>query len=130
MLNLVAGMALIFVGSPQVAYAQSIEPLPMVEQATTTEGIVRAIQAQYGLGEDFYKTASCESDFTARAKGDYEGAVPTSFGVFQIHLPAHREITREQAMDPLWASRWAAGQFIAGNARIWTCYRMLKKATP
>lgn len=48
-----------------------------------------------------------------------------SWGVAQIHLPSHPEITREQAQDPEWALDWAAREFKEGRATKWTEYRKL-----
>jgi len=45
-----------------------------------------------------------------------------SFGLWQIHLPSHPNITYEQAIDPEWSTDWAARQFKEGRAYWWTCY--------
>lgn len=50
-----------------------------------------------------------------------------SWGVAQIHLPSHPEITREQAQDPEWALEWAANEFKNGRASKWTEYRHLSR---
>ena len=66
----------------------------------------------------FITTMECESNLYTGAVGDSG----TSFGVYQIHLPAHPSVTIECATDlycatdyaiPLWKSRPEA----------WTCYR-------
>lgn len=48
-----------------------------------------------------------------------------SWGIAQINLPAHTDITKEQAQDPDFSVKWMARQFSLGNNRIWTCYRNL-----
>ena len=65
-----------------------------------------------------WETLNCESGF----KYDSLGDKGTSFGIAQIHLPAHLNITKEQALDPYWAINWSVEQFKKGNARIWSCY--------
>lgn len=65
----------------------------------------------------------CESSFNENAVGDNGN----SFGLVQIYLPAHPEITREQALDKEFAVKFMAEQFSQGNARIWTCYRIQYK---
>lgn len=121
---LIAGSAL----QPQVAYAETIPgPLPVVEATTSPEGVesfIRGVQAQYGLGDDFTATAACEGQFNPLAEGDNH----TSFGTWQIHLPAHPEISKKQAEDINWSTEWAAQQFLKGSADIWTCHRQLKKS--
>lgn len=78
----------------------------------------------------------CESQWDVEAKGDYTidgvhfypkklapaGAWPTSFGLVQIHLPAHPDITKQQAYDPVFAIDYLAHQLSIGKGSQWTCY--------
>lgn len=90
---------------------------------TTAEAIIRAHAVHYGVnGDDLVATLKCESGFKADAVGDHGN----SYGIAQIFLAAHTEITKEQALDPMWAIDWTARQFSKGNARLWTCFRNLK----
>ncbi len=66
-------------------------------------------------------TIQCESKFHPDAVGDSG----TSFGLVQIHLPAHPDVTKKQALDPDFSIRWMAREFSKGNQRIWTCWRMI-----
>ena len=68
----------------------------------------------------FLRTAKCESSLNPSKVGD--GG--ESFGLFQIHLPSHPTVTREMALDPMWAIEWSAEKFRI-NPNIWTCYRRL-----
>jgi soluble lytic murein transglycosylase-like protein len=49
-----------------------------------------------------------------------------SWGLAQIHLPAHSDISRAQAVDPDFALNFMAYNFSVGNKSIWTCYTQLK----
>jgi len=49
--------------------------------------------------------------------GEYE----KSFGLVQIHIPAHN-VTIEQATDPIFAVDFLADNLAKGNANWWTCY--------
>lgn len=71
-------------------------------------------------GERFLATARCESGLKSDAIGDGGN----SYGLFQIHLPAHPNVTAEQALDPNFAVEWSAQKFKI-NPLIWTCYRTL-----
>lgn len=62
-----------------------------------------------------------ESTWKAYAVGD----VGTSYGLVQIHLPAHRDITKEQALDPEFALNYIVDQFLAGRQGQWTCWRVI-----
>lgn len=47
-----------------------------------------------------------------------------SWGVCQIHLPDHSEVTKEQALDPHFCLSWSAEQWAVGNASLWTEWRL------
>jgi len=66
-------------------------------------------------------TMNCESSLNPKAIGDHG----TSFGISQIHLPAHLDITKEQAQDPVFASEFMAKEFSKKHQGIWSCYRKL-----
>jgi hypothetical protein len=53
--------------------------------------------------------------------GDYE----QSYGLVQIHLPAHPHITKEQATDPEFAIDFLARNVAKGKANMWTCARTI-----
>ena len=69
--------------------------------------------------KQFTDTIECESGFTWNAYNKSED----SAGAVQIHLPAHKDITLEQANNPEWAIPWMAEQWEKGNQHIWSCYR-------
>lgn len=107
-------------GQTTPALAQTLPPV--VYSTTTAVDIITAYAAHYGIpAQPLIDTLYCESDFNPDAVGDND----TSFGVAQIHLPAHPEITKAEALDPLWAINWAAAQFAAGREHEWTCYNEL-----
>lgn len=110
-------------GTPTPALAQQV--VPVVYSTTTAEDIITSYAIHYGIpAGPLVATLRCESNFNSGAVGDHG----SSFGVAQIHLPAHTEISKAEALDPLWSINWAAEQFAAGHANEWTCYRNLKKA--
>ena len=67
------------------------------------------------------RTIQCECSFNPNAIGDNG----TSFGLAQIHLPAHPNITKEQALDPKFAIEFITSEFQKGNQWKWTCYKKL-----
>lgn len=82
---------------------------------------------------ELYNTLDCESqhfiDVTIQSKWpDKTGpnGKEDSWGVSQIHLPDHPEVTREMAQDPVFAIDYAAQMFAEGRANQFTCYRLLK----
>jgi len=63
----------------------------------------------------------CESEFNPNAVGDNG----TSYGLAQIHLPAHPSVSKEEALDPKFAVGWMVQAFKEGKGSMWTCYRKL-----
>lgn len=52
-------------------------------------------------------------------KGDRE----LSFGLVQIHLPSHPEITKAEALDPDFSLNYLAYHLSLGQESMWTCAR-------
>lgn len=104
------------------ALAAQLPPVPVVYSTTIASVIIEAYAVRYGIpAAPLIATLACESNFNSDAVGD-KG---TSYGVAQIHLPAHPDITKEQALDPFWAIDWTARQFKAGKANMWSCYKQI-----
>lgn len=111
-----------------VAEAAQIQPAPYA--TTTVAAYAQLVDDANGFGGRMYNTLKLESDgwqngqsqvLSAKGPNGHED----SWGVCQIHLPAHKEITREQALDWHWCIDWTAQEFNAGNAHHWTEYRLL-----
>lgn len=58
-------------------------------------------------------------------RGIIAGEREKSFGLAQIHLPDHPSISYEQATNPEFAIDFMAKNFAEGNARWWSCYKMI-----
>lgn len=64
-----------------------------------------------------------ESSFNCKSVGD--GG--TSYGCWQIHLPAHPEVTKEQAKDPVFSTQWSLNEIKKNGCGIWsTCKATMK----
>ena len=104
------------------------ETTPLELTSTTTiEAHVREVQDEYGLGRDFYDTLKCESMGWRNVQSHHPSARgpngrENSWGVAQIHLPSHPEVTQEQALDVRFAVEWTAKAFVAGDKAMWTCW--------
>ena len=68
------------------------------------------------------KVVKCESGFNPKAIGDSG----KSYGLWQIHLPAHPSMTIEKATDPYQSTEYAI-KLIKGKRgwKHWTCYNKL-----
>lgn len=67
------------------------------------------------------KVVQCESSYNIKAIGD--GG--TSYGLVQIHLPAWKNITKEDAFNPDFAFDFLAKKISEGQGYHWTCFRNL-----
>lgn len=117
---------------PDIALASSTPQIIAPDSSSTIEALVRTTKATYGLTDDFYNTLKCESDGWQNVQSYIPHAAgpngrEDSWGVVQIHLPDHPEVTKEEALDPKWAVEWAAKQFAAGDAKIFSCYTLLQQ---
>lgn len=54
------------------------------------------------------------------------GVREESYGLVQIHLPSHPNVSYEQATDPEFSIEFLAKHLSQGKGSLWTCYRMLK----
>ena len=105
-----------------VAEAQETAPVAVVS-LTTREEMEAYIRGEYpAQAERIIKVIACESDFNPLAEGDNS----RSFGLAQIHLPAHPDITKAQATDPRFALDWTIKEWKAGNENMWTCTRLTR----
>lgn len=69
----------------------------------------------------FAEVIGCESGWNPAAT-----STTADFGIAQIHISVHPEVSLAQADNPYWAIDWMATEWQAGNASWWSCY---KKAT-
>lgn len=122
--TMIALALLVVFYQPQATIA--LAPVRTLNDYSVPE-LIEHFASQYGVSaENMRKTIHCESSMLPTAKGDFRNGKPTSFGLSQIHLPAHPEITEEQAYNPVFAVEFMAKEFSEGNSKIWTCARMLK----
>lgn len=90
---------------------------------------VRERSAEYGVSFDqMWGTIMCESHGSTTVQSRHrrpDGTREQSFGLVQIHLPAHPNVSKEEAIDPEFAVTFMAENFAAGRQRMWTCWRQL-----
>jgi len=56
-------------------------------------------------------------------EGVFKGQREQSFGLVQIHLPAHTNVSKEQALDPEFAIDFLAKNLAQGRGAMWSCYK-------
>lgn len=64
--------------------------------------------------------------YTTNAPAGYvSGQREESYGLVQIHLPAHPHITKEQALDPEFALDFLARNLAVGRENMWSCAKQI-----
>lgn len=99
-----------------------------VEAALTTKAGIISFATQTALNRkidahEFVAVMLCESGGNPDAVGDHN----TSFGVFQYHLVAHKDISKEEALDARWSIERAAEDFSNGKQGQWSCYHVIRE---
>lgn len=102
--------------------ARATDPLASSTIRTLIAAAPEAAALSTSTLSHIYATIECESTGNPQARGDGS----TSFGIVQIHLPAHPDITEDQALDPVFSIRWMVAQVAAGRAGEWSCWHMTK----
>ena len=131
-MSLITLISVLFL-APSPVLAQSlitVPPAPTLQEDSAALlskpellAIATSTAAKYHLNADhFVKTINCESNWNPDTIGDHG----ESFGLVQIHLIAHQDISKEQALNPRFAIQWMANEWANDNASIWTCWRQLE----
>ncbi len=128
--NLVAGLLLLVFLVPRASAEAPIHvppaPTKPVEAVLTTQALISLKSEKWGADANIMaRVIQCESQGNQYAVGDNG----TSFGLVQIHLPAHPNITKEQAFDKEFSIDYLAQALSRGKGDMWTCYRLLTKTT-
>lgn len=100
-------------------------------QSDWTQDEVRSLvdkyAVQYGVSKVvMHQVMNCESHYMYNIPGDKRNGIYESFGVSQIHLKDHPDITKQQALDADFSTEWMAKEMKAGRAYQWSCYKLLK----
>jgi len=102
---------------------KSIEQLvDMYAEKQYKAEILATIACESGRNKDGTFNPLLQSNFI-----DSTGARERSYGIAQINIPAHPEITIEEAQDPIFSVKFMAEEFKKGNQWKWTCWRTLFK---
>ena len=130
MQNLIIGLLLAI---PLPVNAQA-EVVPVVEvkplEQMTIPELIEFYSIVYNVENELVtKIIDCESGFNPTIQSNYykDGVREKSFGLAQINLPSHPNITYEQAVNPVFAVGFLARNLSEGNGSMWrTCWNKHK----
>ena len=121
-------------GLINVAYAEDYPPFVQEWNEETLELLIRYKAEEYGVDpEKALKVAMCESKLNHTIQSYHirpDGTREDSWGLWQIHLPAHTTVTREMAVDPIESTEWAMEHLSKGRWWMWTCSRIVGVLPP
>jgi hypothetical protein len=123
-----------FLGS----YCTIADYMPVEAPKPTVDELITLYSTKYDVShEKLFKTLKCENtyfDVDKQSELKYKsgnrwkkpaGSREESYGLAQIHLPDHPEISYQQAIDPDFAIEFLAKNLSQGKGRMWSCYNML-----
>lgn len=107
---------------PKPVIAEPIEIVSPTEM--TIEGQINYYSELYDVDSGIIsKVIQCESKFNPNA---HNPNGENSWGLVQINLNSHPEITQEQALDTNFSINYLVNNISLGNGRMWTSYRAIK----
>lgn len=98
-----------------------------ISTPSTIKEKVYLVADQYGVsGDSMWATILCEDRQLDPMKqsGYYKnGTREQSYGLVQINLPSHPDVTYDEATDVDFSINFMAKQFAKGNQKIWSCFK-------
>lgn len=91
--------------------------------------VKKAVEANL-MPTEVKKVIECETSGTwdpkiqSGHKNVKDGGRELSFGLAQIHLPDHPDVTLEEATDPYFAMDFLISEWEEGRAWQWTCWKI------
>lgn len=122
-------IALLLFASPARASAPIGTLPPPTTQQLKDYARKEAIEAKLNP-EQVIRVITCETagtwnpEIQSGHKNVRDGGRELSFGLAQIHLPAHPDVSLEEATDPYFAIDWLIEKWKKGKQRIWSCYNL------
>lgn len=107
-------------------------PKIVLETREQMEEFLKKYSEKMGIPfQPVYNVISCESGWNPKIQSQHikDGKQEESFGLAQIYLPAHPNVTKEQALDPEFSIKFIVDKFAEGKAYLWTCWRKTKVDT-
>ena len=101
-----------------------IEPKAELTSTSSIKSFIEAEARKAGVDEKLaVRLVKCESGFVPQQSQIVKNGVrEDSWGVWQIHLPSHPQVTREKAMDIEFSTGYSLDLIKKGKASLWSCY--------
>lgn len=93
----------------------------MVTQSAKNNGVSPETAIAVINCEDTTWQVDKQSDYYKNGKRE------ESYGLAQINLPSHPNISYNEAINPSFAIDYLTSELAAGHGNMWTCYRKLNR---
>jgi len=96
---------------------------PLFCHAESVPEYIATTAKEYGVDPQLALYISYkESNWNINAEGDFQNGLPTSFGIFQIHNPESKGLTKPDAENLIISVNWAMKELASGKCYLWsTC---------
>ena len=121
-----------------VVVPQVVQPIVKEYSKEEIKARITHYSVKYGVSSRTMNSiVSCESGYNPKIQSNHRytysrpklglkaGQREQSYGLVQIHLPVHPNISKEQALDPEFSLDFLASNLAKGKGRMWTCYSQL-----
>lgn len=111
----------------EVVYAEApLEPKKTSWSVEEVKVMVDSYADQYGVSRSImHAVVKCESGYVYNVPGDKRHGAYESFGVSQIHLKDHPDVSYEEAINADFALNFMASEMKAGRSWQWSCWKKL-----
>lgn len=114
---------------PDTITTQELSIQGITERSTAILKLVDKYGKQYNVSTStMLAVMKCENrdfDPTLQSYHVKNGVREDSWGLSQIHLPSHPNVSLEQATDPEFSVEFLAKHLSQGQGKMWTCYRQI-----
>ena len=97
--------------------------------ASDTISVIESLSSEYGVSSStMKKVVTCETgnniaSTSIQSWSMWHGVEENSWGLAQIDLDYHPEISRKQAQDPIFSLSYLARSLANDQGSMWSCYR-------
>jgi hypothetical protein len=108
---------------PITAQKQPVAPLSIPDSKTTLQALVKRLSEAAGVNPALTEClAAHESQWDATRVGDIGNKNGESYGLVQIEIQQHPDVTHAEALDPTFATEWMLKEIKAGRVNEWSTY--------
>jgi hypothetical protein len=121
-MKVIKTMFVVFLLTSSIAFAGEYTYEKDISPCATLESCISSKASEYNVSEKLItRIVMCESGGNPNA--NLHTSREDSWGVAQINLKAHPQITKEQAIDIEFAIDFLAKNLSNGRGSMWTCYK-------